>query len=155
MRLLTACMNDCVITSRSSDTTASNTGMKGGVCILLEIEIVRKLLKIMLEKVFGICDVSKSPNMDPFGHFKDFLPHVDQVLFTTAMEDDSMAAMIASWKDNVIEFMTAKLEKYQPRDNYRDLLIYIPGCRSCMRNLLSISWSHSPCSLDDQGHIFH
>src|SRR6218665_2491343 len=71
------------------------------------------------------------------------------------MEDDSMAAMIASWKDNVIEFMTAKLEKYQPRDNYRDLLIYIPGCRSCMQNLLSISWSHSPCSLDDQGHIFH
>jgi len=50
----------------------------------------------MLKKVFGICDVSKSPNMDLFGHFKDFLPHVNQALFTTAMEDDSMAAMIAS-----------------------------------------------------------
>src|SRR6218665_2709668 len=157
-------MNDCVITSRSSDTT--NTGMKGGVCILLEKEIGRQLLnlachyhvtEIMLEKVFGICDVSKSPNMDFFGHFKDFLPRVNQALFTTAMEDDSMAAMIASWKDNVIEFVTAKLEKYQPRDNYRDLLelsIYIPGWRSCMRNLLPISWSHSPCSLDDHGHVF-
>src|SRR6218665_2605910 len=65
----------------------------------------------MLEKVFGFCDVSKSPNMDFFGHFKDFLPCVNQALFTTAMEDDSMAAMIASWKDNVIEFVTAKLEK--------------------------------------------
>ena len=67
----------------------------------------------MLEKVFGICDVSKSPNMDLFGHLKDFLPHLDQALFTTAMEDDSMAAMNASWKDNAIEFVTAKakLEK--------------------------------------------
>src|SRR6218665_3818531 len=93
-----------------------------------------------------------------FGHFKDFLPRVNQALFTTAMEDDSMAAMIASWQDHVIEFVTAKLEKYQPRDNYRDLLelsIYIPGWRSCMWNLLPISWSHSPCSLDDHGHIFH
>src|SRR6218665_16421 len=76
----------------------------------------------MLENVFGICDVSMSLNMDLFGHFKDFLPHVDQALFTTAMEDDSMAAMIASWKDNAIEFVTAKLEKYQPRDDYIDLL---------------------------------
>src|SRR6218665_1053987 len=87
-----------------------------------------------------------------FRHFKDFLPRVNQTLFTTAIEDDSMAAMIASWKDNVIEFVTAKVEKYQPRDNYRDLLelsIYIPGWQCCMRNLLPISWSHSPCSLDD------
>ena len=64
------------------------------------------------------------------GHSNDFLPRVNQDLFTTAIEDDSMAAMIASWKDNVIEFVTAKVEKYQPRDNYRDLLelsIYIPG----------------------------
>src|SRR6218665_225897 len=90
----------------------------------------------MLEKVFGICDASKSPNMDFFGRFKDFLPRVNQALFTTAMEDDSMAAMIASCKDNVIEFGPAKLEKYQPRDNYRDLLelsIYISGWRSCFR----------------------
>ena len=98
--------------------------------------------------------------MDLFGHLKDFLPHLDQALFTTAMEDDSMAAMNASWKENVIEFVTAKakLEKYQPRDNYRDLLelsIYIPGWRSCTRNSLPISWSHSPCSVDDQGHMIH
>src|SRR6218665_1715958 len=99
----------------------------------------------MLEKVFGICYALKSPNMDLFGHFKDrqpFLPHLDQALFTTAIEDDSMAAMIASWKDNVIEFVTAKLEKYHPRDNYRDLLelsIYIPGWWSCTRNSLPIS----------------
>src|SRR6218665_1011863 len=51
------------------------------------------------------------------GHLKNFLPLAKPALFTTAMEDDRMAAMIASWKDNVIEFVTTKLEKYQPRDN--------------------------------------
>ena len=53
------------------DTTASNTGIKGGVCILLEKEICRDMLylacghhvsEIMLEKVFSIYDISKSPN---------------------------------------------------------------------------------------------
>jgi hypothetical protein len=48
------------------DTTASNTGRKGGVCILLENEIDRELLnlacrhhisEIMLEKVFSVHDV--------------------------------------------------------------------------------------------------
>jgi len=55
------------------DTTASNTGTKDGVCIRLETEIGHELLnlacrhhisEIMLEKVFSIHDVSKSPNMD-------------------------------------------------------------------------------------------
>ena len=52
------------------DTTASNTGTKSGVCIRLETEIGHELLnlacrhhisEIMLEKVFSIHDVSKSP----------------------------------------------------------------------------------------------
>ena len=63
----------------------------------------------MLTNVFSIHDVSKSPNMELFRHFKDFWPHVDQALFSTAMEDESTAMMIAPWKDNVIEFATAQL----------------------------------------------
>jgi len=55
------------------DTTASKTGSKGGVCIRLETEIGRPLLylvcchhvsEIILEKVFSVHDVSKSPNME-------------------------------------------------------------------------------------------
>ena len=74
------------------DTTASNTGTKGGVCIRLEIEIGRKLLnlacrhhisEIVLGKVFSVHDVSKSPNMELFDHFKDFWPRIDQHSFCT------------------------------------------------------------------------
>src|SRR6218665_2099314 len=110
-------MNDCVITSRPSDTTAWNTGMKGGVCILLEIDwqIATKFsLSLSCDRDYAgesfrdLCSFEVTKH-GFFGHFKDFLPRVNQALFTTAIEDDSMAAMIASWKDNVIEFVTAKL----------------------------------------------
>lgn len=113
------------------DTTASNTGRNGGVCVLLEREIGRELLnlacrhhisEIMLEKVFSLYDVSKSPNMELFGHFKDFWPRIDQTSFSTATEDEQMAGMIAPWKDEVIEFAVAQLAKFQPRDDYCELL---------------------------------
>ena len=113
------------------DTTASNTGTKGGACIRLETEIGHELLnlacrhhmsEIMLEKVFSIYDVSKSPNMELFGHFKDFWPRIDQASFSTAMEDENMATVIAPWKDGVIQFAVNQLEKLQPRDDYCELL---------------------------------
>ena len=63
------------------DTTSSNTGTKGGACIRLEAELGRRLInlacrhhisEIILEKVFSVHDVSRSPNMEWLGHFKDF-----------------------------------------------------------------------------------
>lgn len=105
------------------DTTASNTGTKGGVCIQLETEIGRPLLnlachhhisKIVLEKVFSIHDVSKSPNMELFGHFKDFWPRIDQDSFCTEIEDKNLADIIAPWKNDVITFALDQLEKFQP-----------------------------------------
>lgn len=112
------------------DTTASNPGTKGGVCIRLETEIGQQLLnlacchhvpEIMLEKVFSIHDVSKFPNMELFGHFKDFWPQIDQASFSTALEDESTAAVIAPWKD-IIKFAIAQLECFQPRDDYCEYL---------------------------------
>ena len=113
------------------DTTASNTGAKNGVCIKLELDIGRELLnlacrhhvcEIMLEKVFSLHDVSKSPNIEIFGHFRDYWPRIDQNAFSTAMEDDSTAAVVTPWKDAVIHFAVAQLGEFQPRDDYRELL---------------------------------
>lgn len=113
------------------DTTASNAGTKSGVCIRLETEIGRQLLnlacrhhisEIVLEKVFSVHDVSKSPNMELFSHFKDFWPRVDQGSFCTAVEDENLADMITPWKDDVIMFALGQLEKFQPRDDYCELL---------------------------------
>ena len=113
------------------DTTSSNTGTKNGTCIQLEEELGRQLVnlacrhhisEIILEKVFSIEDVSKSPNMELFGHFKDFWPRIDQKSFCTAAEENTLASIIAPWKDNVIKFALAQLNKFQPHDDYCELL---------------------------------
>jgi len=113
------------------DTTASNTGLKGGVCVRLETELGQELLnlacrhhvsEIMLEKVFSLHDVSQSPKLELFLHFKDIWPRIDKTSFSTAMKDESMSSIIAPWKDGVIEFAVNQLQKYQPRDDYGELL---------------------------------
>jgi len=113
------------------DTTASNTGVIGGVCIRLETEIGRELLnlacrhhisEIMLEKVFSLNDVSKSPNMEIFGHFRDFWPRVDQAAFSTALQDEATATVVAPWKNEIIDFAVQQLLIFQPRDDYQELL---------------------------------
>src|SRR5688572_15620925 len=62
------------------DTTAVNSGVIERVCTRQEREFGRELLhlacrqhvsEIMLQKVFGLHDVSKSPNMEIFSHFRD------------------------------------------------------------------------------------
>ena len=113
------------------DTTASNTGIHGGVCVLLENDIGREMLhlacrrhvsEIVLAKVYSLCDVSKSPNLELFSNFKDFWPQIDQCSFSTAMDDENMAALIAPWREGIIVFAVAELEKFHPRDDYRELL---------------------------------
>ena len=67
------------------DTTASNTGCKGGVCIKLETELGKELLnlacrhhvsEIVLEKVFSLHDSARSPKLEL--PFRDFWPQIDQ-----------------------------------------------------------------------------
>ena len=114
------------------DTTASNTGLKGGVCVLIEREQERDLLnlacrhhvaEIVLEKVFGLHDTSsKSPNIELFHHFKEYWPRVDQTSFRTAMDDEEMRSRVAEWREEVIMFATDQLHQNQPRDDYKELL---------------------------------
>jgi len=89
---------------------------------LLNLACRHHISEIVLEKVFSVHDVSKSPNMELFSHFKDFWPRVDQGSFCTAVEDENLADMITPWKDDVIMFALGQLEKFQPRDDYCELL---------------------------------
>ena len=113
------------------DTTAVNSGILGGVCIRLELEVGRELLhlacrhhiwEIMLEKVFGLHDVVKSPNMEVFSQFRDYWPKINQDAFSTSMADEGTATLVNPWKDDIIEFTTAQLDNVQSRDDYRELL---------------------------------
>ena len=97
------------------DTRASNTESKGGVCILLNLACRHHISEIMLEKVFSINDVSKSPNMEIFGHFREFWTRIDQASFSTSKDEESMKAIVTPWKDNVIEFARNQLERSAKR----------------------------------------
>ena len=68
--------------------------MKGGVCIKLETELGKDLLnlggrhhvsEIVLQKVFSLYDVSKSPIIEIFSKFRDFWPNIDQTKHHTVL----------------------------------------------------------------------
>ena len=71
----------------SFDTTVSNTGTKTRACIKIEIALEKNLLNIacrhhvtelVLEKVFGLHNSAKSPNVDLFVNFRSHWPSIDQ-----------------------------------------------------------------------------
>ena len=114
------------------NTTASNTGLKDRVCVLIEWKLERNLLnlacrhhvgEIVLEKVFGLHDaLSKSPNIELFHHFKEYWPCVNQTSFCTAMDDEEMRSRVAEWREEVIMLATDQLHQHQSRDDYKELL---------------------------------
>src|SRR6218665_4049552 len=65
----------------------------------------------MLEKVFGMQYVLKSPEIELFGHFKVIWHLLDKSSFSTAVEDENMASIIAPWKDSVTEFAIDQLQR--------------------------------------------
>lgn len=92
------------------DTTTSNTGHKGGVCVILEKEIGRHLLhlacwhhvaEIALEKVFGMFETSASPSIDMF---RDYWPRICQNSFTTSVQNEKLGPLVEGWKEEVILF---------------------------------------------------
>ena len=113
------------------DTTASNTGCKGGVCIMLESELGKELLnlacrhhvsEIVLEKVFSLHESATSPRLELFSHFRDFWPQIDQAKYRTAMEDKDAAHRVTEIRDNVITFALQQLSTEYHRDDYKELL---------------------------------
>ena len=66
--------------------------------------------------------------------------------------------MIAAWKDDVIMFALGQLEKFQPRDDYCELLelaIIFFRWHTSSWNTVAVPWRHSHGSLDGEGHLFH
>ena len=100
------------------DTTASNTGCKGGVCIKLEAELGNDHLslacrhhvsEIVLEKVFSLHDSARSPKLELFSHFRDFCLQIDQAKYRTAMDDKDAAQRVTEIRDDVITFALQQL----------------------------------------------
>jgi hypothetical protein len=64
----------------------------------------------------------KSSNMEIFSHLHDYWLEVNQDAFSTVMADEGTAALVTPWKKNLIEFVAAQRDNFQPHDDYRKLL---------------------------------
>jgi len=54
--------------------------------------------------------------------FKEYWPQIYQAGYCTALEDESLEAVIAPWKDSVIAFVVSQLKEFQSIDDYQELL---------------------------------
>ena len=97
-------------------------------CVHLETEIGQELLnlacchhvtEIMLEKAFGLSDVSvsKYEDISPFSRLTLTRP-----LSLTIMDDMTTATVIVTWIVCIVCFAVEQLEKFQPRDDLQELL---------------------------------
>lgn len=113
------------------DTTAVNTGLKSGVCVLLERKMDKNMLwlacrhhtmEIMLS---AVVDQSLAPSSGPdiqlFKRFKNTWNTIDQSDFKT-IPDDAEANILAEVAADRISFAKKQLQVHQPRDDYRELL---------------------------------
>lgn len=120
------------IAALSFDTTASNTGSRGGACVLIEQKLGRKLLhlgcrhhvmEIVLAASFRACmGVSSGPEVLLFKRFQTGWEFIDKGSFESGMTDDVVRPRISAEKERIIEFATSQLAAHQPRDDYRELL---------------------------------
>ena len=84
---------------------------KGGK--LLHLACHHFILELILAHVFSLHDVSKYPSIEIYTRFKEYRPPIDRTGYCTALEDDSLAAVIAPWKDSVIAFAISQLKEFK------------------------------------------
>ncbi|KAK3918007.1 Magnesium-chelatase subunit ChlH, chloroplastic [Frankliniella fusca] len=115
------------------DTTASNTSPSKGACVLIELGLGRKLLRLacrhhVLElPVKGgfeaLIGPSQSPDIPLFTRFKNFWPQIDQGNYVNAVQLQLIRRVPNA--DEMIVFCKELLsQEVQPRDDYKMLLLY-------------------------------
>ena len=116
----------------SFDTTASNTGLSNGSCMLLEQKLQKELLWFacrhhVLELICGAAfkavfgPTTAGPNVPLFRRFQEFWPAIDQTSYTSC-SDKRLTENLKSMKANAILFASEALTKSFPREDYRELL---------------------------------
>jgi len=112
------------------DTTSSNTGHMNGACVLLEQKLGHQMLhfacrhhvhEIVLEAVTVTClGPSTGPDIALFKRFQGQWQFIDQEKFEILTVDENEQEFVSV--DDTILFAKEQLKKYQPRDDYKELL---------------------------------
>jgi hypothetical protein len=116
----------------SFDTTASNTGLKSGACVLFQSMLQCDVLhlacrhhihEIMLEEVFlQSMGPSSGPNITLFQRFQSFWPNIEVNSYKSGIADQSVHMALQGDIAEMIQFATNQLQNVQPRDDYMELL---------------------------------
>lgn len=114
------------------DTTASNTGLHAGACVLLEEKLGRDLIslacrhhimKLIMANVFAtLMGPSSGPNIKLFQRFGEYWGSIDQSSYKSGLDLDSIASALNPVRDDLIHFIRQQLTGFQPRDDYCELL---------------------------------
>src|SRR6218665_1333114 len=112
------------------DTTAANTGRYSGACTIIEQRLGRTLLFLacryhIAELVVGAAfeltsDASTGPEVLLYKRFRKHWKNIEQTNFKPASTHD--LALVASAREDIINFAKVHLEVKQPRDDYHEFL---------------------------------
>lgn len=115
----------------SFDTTASNTGVSSGACVLIEQGLHRQLLnlacrhhmmELVAEKAFTEClGPSSGPDIPLFSRLKERWPYICTDQFCPIANEDLNKPLLES-RDDLIACFQRHINNGQPRDDYRELL---------------------------------
>jgi len=116
----------------SFDTTASNTGLKGGACTLLEQKLGKPLLslacrhhihELIVANVFSVLmEPSSGPNIKLFQRFADYWNSIDRAAYESGMMDESIRRELSPLLSDLVDFIRHQLSHFHARDDYRELL---------------------------------
>jgi hypothetical protein len=122
------------VVGMSFDTTAANTGLKKGACVLLENKLETKLLWLpcrhhtheiicgeVFKKLFG---ATSGPNVLLFKRFQDYWPQIKPTSYKPC-SDNRLCGNLQTLKDDVVHFamdMLLNNSANLPREDYKELL---------------------------------
>lgn len=120
------------ISCLSFDTTSTNTGMRNGVCTLLEKEFKKEflhlacrhhILEIVLAEAFrSIFGDSSAPEILIFNRFRQKWDKIDKTKYRTAKTSRYKQKFTGTKAQELLEFLTNHENKVQVRNDYAELL---------------------------------
>lgn len=119
----------------SFDTTASNSGVRSGACVLLEKKLDRELLscacrhhifELIIAAVFNsTMGPSTGPDIKLFQKFASNWQQMDKTSYESGLSDPEIATALVPISEDIIQFAQDQLSNFQPREDYRELLILV------------------------------
>ena len=114
------------------DTTASNTGLRTGACILLEQQLARNVLnlacrhhvyEVILKAVFTSCSgCTNGPDVLLFQRFQKHWSSINKSDYQTGLANVELKSFLEEKRDHLLEFSVAKLNEKSSREDYKEFL---------------------------------